>query len=921
MVRLLAVVALVAACSRDVSIANGVCGNWVLDPGEDCDRPGGACTTTCRIVCDPDAPTACSAADAVDGTCCPSGMACGRDDVCHAPTGTLAASAIAVPFEVSSVRTGDIDGDHLDDLIGGGADAIELRYGDPSTPLARETTTLAPALFQNAELGFGDLDGDGRPDIAIPTAGGLFAFEETTGAPTPVEFPADVAQGRVHERLAYLGSAPLLGFLLEYDLVPGHAADASKFQLTVLQTPSITSKEVYEPYDTQPSLCGITTDLPLTAAVRGRALHPYLDGATARLPLVLGSTSVGICVVTLNPTQGGAPSYAIPKSVFGSHVPVEGDGETFFANLLSSSGCPDLVVPTRDAGGNYTTMILRGVGTTGACQVDPLGLDARFVAGLPLAAIAYAPLADPTTTFPALITSVGVYSLPGATLVDAATRDWRYAVVADLDGDGRQDFAAAAKGTDVEVFRQVPGLQFSDFVIPTSGTVERIALGNFDGDKAGDVAFATSDPDTAAASELSVAWGDSDGTFTTADIGPIDSLDDVIRAQLQDPGLPPLLDQNDDLVVARAGGDGTDPANPTRLVDEYGSTARVFTAPFVYTSTFSDPGGPSTTPYRGVGIGAEIAAFDGPTPQVLAMFADDPSAHTPYNTALVELTRGSDGNFTKTAEALTSLCAPAADDDTPFCWSTARWLTMGHPGGGALLLGLRSDPVGGARSQCAEYYLGGRGSLGLTPLSCAALAPAAAGASDPDTQAAYGALTGVAAVHVLDDDGTTQHELVTSGAFHAERSFLWALTIGAAGQPQLAAPLALDSELARAGVLPAGTAASCMDAVEVELGTRDVAGTTYGANAPELVVACSVSEATGADTQLWARYAGPGGGAPHYELLRDLHGDLEVRLRSGDFDGNGLGDVEYSFRDPAGKHEAVLGLQCDAHQAGCQEGS
>ena len=68
---------LLAACTDFTDITRGVCGNGLLEPGEDCDNEAASCVR-CAVTCD-------KAND------CPSdAYACGNDGFCHAPGGQLA---------------------------------------------------------------------------------------------------------------------------------------------------------------------------------------------------------------------------------------------------------------------------------------------------------------------------------------------------------------------------------------------------------------------------------------------------------------------------------------------------------------------------------------------------------------------------------------------------------------------------------------------------------------------------------------------------------------------------------------------------------------------------------------------------------------------------------------------------------------
>src|SRR6266850_7957008 len=129
------VVALLAACTDVAAIQPNVCGNHVFEPqvGEDCDQAGSACTSQCRIACDP-AMRGTTCAAEIDGSCCPGGFTCGLDSVCHAPTGQLATDATqALPL--LGFVIGDLDDDGRQDLIGSSSSAVFVRHGAATSPL------------------------------------------------------------------------------------------------------------------------------------------------------------------------------------------------------------------------------------------------------------------------------------------------------------------------------------------------------------------------------------------------------------------------------------------------------------------------------------------------------------------------------------------------------------------------------------------------------------------------------------------------------------------------------------------------------------------------------------------------------------------------------------------------------------------
>src|SRR5579859_4752860 len=140
-----AVLALAAttACTATATITDGVCGNGVLEPGEDCDSPDTTvCTSTCLLVCSVDARgSACTGS--ADGTCCPTGFVCGVDSVCHAPSGSVIATT-QVPFNTAAFLVSDIDGDLLADALGIEPGTVEAAYGDTASPMSRTVTVPAP---------------------------------------------------------------------------------------------------------------------------------------------------------------------------------------------------------------------------------------------------------------------------------------------------------------------------------------------------------------------------------------------------------------------------------------------------------------------------------------------------------------------------------------------------------------------------------------------------------------------------------------------------------------------------------------------------------------------------------------------------------------------------------------------------------
>ena len=1007
-------VACIHGCASEANITPGVCGNYVLDPGEDCDQPGSACTSTCRIACMPmpscasatpplpiaQCPTptplitteVCASSSAIDGTCCPSGMACGVDAICHAPSGTVNTTAISELFDGINLEVLDVNGDSIADVIGDSQAAILVRYGDTKTPLATLVTASSPEPTPSSTATFVDFEGDGHAGAVIPSRSGLYAFDDATGQPLPVTFPVNGADavgnvgiitGVTHERMAPVITSGLLVGAVTLDYIASPGSGQAAFQLNELLVPTtvldVTSVVQFQVADTNAEPCKAHTSSSL--GIRGHTLHPFVDvpatgtGSTVRVPYAVGATE--ICVATANPSATGAGSdYSIGSAMLGSGVSVPGTGETFFANLMEAPGaCPDLVIPINTKVGSVTTagtLILPGSGSTGACSVT------TTVPPITIPGEALAPISLAVSGETGLITTNGIFAYLAATgkwttsAVSAPTRPWTYAIVADVNGDGLDDFAVQTSGPDVEVFRQTSPLvtidpmtglpiqlpQWSDFVIPTDDNVATIAFGDFDGDSNEDLAIATTDSSAQVSplpDDLAIAWGAGTGQFASLPYGTIDEPSALAAMRLADVSLPFGEDVSDSLLLAHGGANTANSnnlADPAIIVAEYGSTSRALASPFVYFSNFAGQAGSATPPnpppqVLGLGLAAVAGGLgSNAAPGLFAAFQPITGLGSGI-TVVGGVPASYAGVFldwdpaTATFEASPEATIPAATCSGAPCFPYNAYVSMRRDAGQMEL----AISVGISRgSACLDYFTFDDSSAPqIQSISCADLAPAAALATpqtDPVSAQAFADLSAIGGEAAVDDDGTTEHIILSSYTGNGDatsNTYEWELTVqdvNGTPTPQLANPVWLNHEMTQnPGLLPAtDTLFGCYRAIGIELGTRTVGGITYGADQQEIVVACTVgppamgsgSMASGgpsrASVELFARYAGPSGMPPYYELLWNTHQSQTLAtLQRGDINGDGLGDIVFAIGLSTAARTLEALVQCDAH--GCASGS
>src|SRR5262249_53116405 len=129
-VRACVVLALLSACSSLDPIEPGVCGNGIVEDGEDCDSSDPSCDA-CGLLCDD------TGGCAIDG--CPSGA----DAFCHAPGGAFRPATVA-PRASASYRITDVDHDGIGDVVSQSQTSIDVLFGSFDADLATTESILTP---------------------------------------------------------------------------------------------------------------------------------------------------------------------------------------------------------------------------------------------------------------------------------------------------------------------------------------------------------------------------------------------------------------------------------------------------------------------------------------------------------------------------------------------------------------------------------------------------------------------------------------------------------------------------------------------------------------------------------------------------------------------------------------------------------
>lgn len=508
------------SCSELQLLEPGECGNFVIDPGEDCDGHPLEDDTTCaavnqlhecRQVCNtsPD---------------CPRGWGCGLDGICRLPNGQYARRGAAVPLATpNQMQAGDFDEDGVTDLLLLGHEntigtrPARIAYFDAKTD-STDVRTLNTNVFSPV-IGEGDHDG-GFVDVVFATQAGISLLRGSRTRDTSFSvFPyLNAPQG-----------SPMR-------IIPIDAlSDVPGDELLVL----IGEANGTMTLRTLPDMIGETLiTLPFGLdALAGNVEHGRFDKNALCDDLVFaqrGSRDVYLYSPCRTDGSSGWNTPAEPRKV---SLPA---GYTIDKGVavadLDMDGQLDILIET-----NASAYSAWGMGT-GSFQSEKPG-GALGMAGpyeLPKLGLGEFPLAVGDANgdakmdflFPhrLIVSNNDTFVVAYENIGDA----WTTGTITDLNANGWPDVVAgSAQSTDITFLNNAGNGVFNVATLSTEGTIAFLTTGDFDGDLIKDLAIIEAFPSSSNESKnvLKVGFGKMHGppeTLTT--LGELDSASQLSSA-------------------------------------------------------------------------------------------------------------------------------------------------------------------------------------------------------------------------------------------------------------------------------------------------------------------------------------------------------------------------------------------------------
>ena len=511
----------VVGCTDFDDVARNVCGNGLLEAGEDCDSTDPSCVR-CAVSC----------AAAED---CPSAAyACGVDGLCHAPAGIVSRPSAPVTYQADELRITDIDHDGRGDVLGVSRTSLVVRYGDAAGALSAGDSFVTPV--QAGPASFGDLDADGSLDITLATTEGLVTYTSAFGALSPLDVETPIFDGATGQPI---------------DIVGMHTVGALQFTAFGVTDQGIVILFLFDFVDQTKSVFVAPCSTRLGAIQRSSFDISKVDvyrinpDAAAKNEVMTFTTTTGqVCALSI--TGSTAAGYAITDitpAAIGTLAkkPILADLEG------DSDPCPALV---SSDGGPTAMKQWDGALSAGKCTLaaTPANLGNFPNAPANAVAIGRVPI-SPAIAFvssDAIVMTNGLYaqSLGFMGSMYQSSRPLASVTFGDLDGDGDVDAAAAAATEDdIDILYRYPeGVELLRY--DTASRVTTITIGDYDGNSIGDLAYT----ETAIAHQkMFVAYGTPDRHLAPLLVAAFANVATV--AKLEFPDSTDNLSVADDLFV------------------------------------------------------------------------------------------------------------------------------------------------------------------------------------------------------------------------------------------------------------------------------------------------------------------------------------------------------------------------------------
>jgi hypothetical protein len=499
----LVLVASLLQCTDLPQLQSGVCGNAVVETGEDCDTYPVGVGTYCRP---PGSPAGACRFDCTTGSghSCPSGWGCGTDGICRQPTGTFRQANGPVAANAWRLLTGDFDGKGRQDVfvraaidgVGQSSSRIHYYQPNPDHSIGLADTLVLPAQIASPVLA--DFNQDQKTDLGCVIDGGIdVMLGQSDRTLSPVAYPAYTlpgAQVAIAELTEY--NITPVADLVVFTSVPGMPSAVS------LATTGTQSASIFYPSPKGPAdLAGPMITAAFVEAKAQEACDQLVVAFT-------GATGVDVYSPCTFQGTGIVPNVAGPIA----HVslPVgftvaqgvragDVDGDTHL-DLLIGTNFDSTYWARGDGTGAFGAATKLVVGTVGA-----LNASIRLpVAVGDLNADGKADFVAPTGIY----VSNPFGTSPYVKSVQKSAGLWTEGAIADLNADNLPDVVAASNTElDVDFYVGNGSLELNPFTISTSGTVSQLAVGDFDGDRVNDVAIAEAPADPTLPNDVSIAWG------------------------------------------------------------------------------------------------------------------------------------------------------------------------------------------------------------------------------------------------------------------------------------------------------------------------------------------------------------------------------------------------------------------------------